>query len=98
MLVKLKVLIKFFFFCKKVFKECDIVICDLYKFGFCFYLVGVICYCDKNLNNFLNFISGVFYYYGSVNFGDYGIEGLKFGVVVSGVFLVNKVSYFGDNY
>lgn len=75
----------------KVLKECDTVTCDPHKSGFCPYPAGAICYRDKNLNNFLNLTSGVLYYHGSVNLGDYGIEGSKPGAAASGVLLANKV-------
>ena len=76
----------------KVIKKCDTITCDPHKSGFCPYPAGAICYRDKNLNNFLNLSSDVFYYHGDSNLGDIAIEGSKPGAAASAVLLANRVS------
>lgn len=75
----------------KVLKKCDTITCDPHKSGFCPYPAGAICYRDKNLNNFLNLSSDVFYYHGDSNLGDIAIEGSKPGAAASAVLLANRV-------
>lgn len=74
-------------------KDFDIIIFDLYKLGFCSYLVGVIVYRIVRINDVLSLMVEVdiFYYYGSVNLGNWGIEGFKLGNSVVVVYLVSKV-------
>ena len=72
--------------------QCDTITIDPHKSGFCPYPAGAICYRDERMNNALAVTVQVSYYYGSVNLGDWGLEGSKPGAAAAGVMFANRVS------
>ena len=72
--------------------RCDTITIDPHKSGFCPYPAGAICYRDLRMNNALAVTVQVSYYYGSVNLGDWGLEGSKPGAAAAGVMFANRVS------
>ena len=66
---------------------------DPHKSGFCTYPAGAIAYRKARINDVVSSMveADTPYYYGSVNLGNWGIEGSKPGNNAAAVYLANKV-------
>ena len=74
-------------------KDVDTVTLDPHKSGFCTYPAGAIAYRKARINDVVSSMveADTPYYYGSVNLGNWGIEGSKPGNSAAAVYLANKV-------
>ena len=74
-------------------KDVDTITLDPHKAGFCTYPAGAIAYRKARINDVVSSMveADTPYYYGSVNLGNWGIEGSKPGNSAAAVYLANKV-------
>ena len=74
-------------------KDVDTITLDPHKSGFCTYPAGAIAYRKARINDVVSSMveADTPYYYGSVNLGNWGIEGSKPGNSAAAVYLANKV-------
>ncbi|XP_067049281.1 L-tyrosine decarboxylase-like [Acropora muricata] len=74
-------------------KHADTITLDPHKSGFCTYPAGAIAYRKARINDVVSSMveADTPYYYGSVNLGNWGIEGSKPGNSAAAVYLANKV-------
>ncbi|XP_015765461.1 PREDICTED: uncharacterized protein LOC107344318 isoform X2 [Acropora digitifera] len=77
----------------KRMKDVDTITLDPHKSGFCTYPAGAIAYRKARINEVVSSMveADTPYYYGSVNLGNWGIEGSKPGNSAAAVYLANKV-------
>lgn len=77
----------------KRMKDSDTITLDPHKSGFCSYPAGAIVYRTARINDVLSSMveADTPYYYGSVNLGNWGIEGSKPGNSAAAVYLASKV-------